>query len=97
MCVSGLHVFTGPCILIKKVFLCRSYIQPQWVFDCVNLRRLLPVDDYSPGTHLPPHLSPFTEEGPGDYVPPERAQAIAQDADEIIESEEEDLPEESGE
>lgn len=52
-------------------------MQPQWVFDSVNLCRLLPVSDYSPGTCLPPHLSPFTEEGPGDYIPPERIQAIA--------------------
>ncbi len=108
-CIYYFDIFlacvTSPCILdsFKKCccfYLCRSYIQPQWVFDCVNLRRLLPVDDYSPGTHLPPHLSPFTEEGPGDYIPPERAQAIAQDAEEIpgeiIESEEEDLLEDSG-
>ncbi len=71
----------------------RWYIQPQWVFDCVNRRRLLPIDDYSPGASLPPHLSPFTEEGVGDYVPPERVRAIAQDEermpDEISESEEE--------
>ena len=73
---------------------CRSYVQPQWVFDCVNLRRLLPVDDYSPGASLPPHLSPFIEEGSGDYVPPERAQALADEAqneeEEVIESEEEE-------
>ncbi len=63
------------------------------MFDCVNRRRLLPVDDYSPGAALPPHLSPFTEEVVGDYVPPERSQAIAEDdgglADETSEPEEE--------
>ena len=54
----------------------RTYIQPQWVFDSVNTRRLLPVDDYLPGASLPPHLSPFVEEREGDYVPPERRQEL---------------------
>ena len=48
------------------------YIQPQWIIDCVNVRRVLPTDDYAPGTCLPPHLSPFVEEQEGDYIPPER-------------------------
>ena len=47
-------------------------MQPQWVFDCVNYRKLLPVEDYFPGVELPPHLSPFVQEEEGDYVPPER-------------------------
>lgn len=52
----------------------RHYIQPQWVFDCVNSRRLLPEQNYFIGAKLPPHLSPFVEEKPGDYVPPEKAE-----------------------
>ena len=55
---------------------CRFYVQPQWVFDCVNSRQLLPVEDYFPGATLPPHLSPFVEEEEGDYVPPEKRRLL---------------------
>ncbi len=55
----------------------RYYIQPQWVFDCVNAKILLPVEDYFLGVTLPPHLSPFVEEKEGDYVPPEKLKIMA--------------------
>ena len=67
---------------------CRSYIQPQWVFDCVNIKRSLPVDEYSPGSILPPHLSPFVEEQEGDYVPPERTVQLAEEEKQDSEDEE---------
>ena len=55
---------------------CRYYVQPQWVFDCVNARMLLPVKDYFMGETLPPHLSPFVSEQEGEYVPPEKQQLL---------------------
>jgi len=64
---------------VNKLFISRYYIQPQWIFDCINARRLLPVDDYLSDVILPPHLSPFVEETEGDYVPPEKLRLMGID------------------
>lgn len=47
----------------------RIYIQPQWVWDCVNQAKLLRPDLYAPGATLPPHLSPWVKATKGVYDP----------------------------
>jgi hypothetical protein len=31
------------------IFLSREYVKPQWVYDCVNARIILPTEDYMVG------------------------------------------------
>ncbi len=40
----------------------RHYVQPQWVFDCLNARQILDIASYRIGESLPSHLSPFVVE-----------------------------------
>lgn len=47
----------------------RTYIQPQWVWDCINQGKLLRPDLYAPGATLPPHLSPWVKPKKGEYDP----------------------------
>jgi len=57
----------------------RYYIQPQWIFDCINQRKLLPESEYFVGEVLPPHLSPFVDASSrriGDYIPPEEKKML---------------------
>lgn len=56
---------------ITTQYISRDYIQPQWVFDCVNQRQLLPTNKYFIGETLPPHLSPFVDSKRDSYIPPE--------------------------
>ncbi|PIN06143.1 Protein required for normal rRNA processing [Handroanthus impetiginosus] len=58
-----------------RKFLSREYIQPQWVYDCVNARILLPTERYMVGCVPPPHLSPFVDNEAEGHVP-EYAEAI---------------------
>merc|ERR1712071_643961 len=57
------HLVDRPVKNFKKIAN-RTYVQPQWVFDCINQREVLPCAPYFPGAMLPPHRSPFDEELP---------------------------------
>ncbi|CAG8727470.1 6292_t:CDS:2, partial [Cetraspora pellucida] len=61
------HIIDRP--IIKSISLSRVYVQPQWVYDCINARKLLLTKQYRPGHELPPHMSPFVENKEGDYEP----------------------------
>ncbi|XP_029474868.1 pescadillo homolog isoform X3 [Rhinatrema bivittatum] len=85
--------------MLDKQVINRYYVQPQWLFDSVNAKLLLPVADYFPGVLLPPHLSPFVVEKDGDYIPPEKQKLLAMQRGEYAaeeseseEEEEEDKP-----
>lgn len=82
------HIVDRPSV--EPQIINRYYVQPQWVFDSVNARLRLPVEDYFPGVLLPPHLSPFVEEKEGDYVPPEKQRLLALQRGERIDDDEED-------
>jgi pescadillo protein len=54
-------------------------MQPQWVFDSFNARRLLPTIKYAPASTLPPHLSPFVDENIDVYIPQEKIDQLRED------------------
>ena len=78
----------------------RTYIQPQWVWDCINQVKLLRPDLYGPGATLPPHLSPWVKPTKGAYNPSapladqeregEAEEAEALSGEEVAEAQEED-------
>ncbi|XP_006869312.1 PREDICTED: pescadillo homolog [Chrysochloris asiatica] len=85
LCIGATYDLMDSCITHQIVdrpgqqtpIIGRYYVQPQWLFDSVNARLLLPVEDYFPGVPLPPHLSPFVSEKEGDYIPPEKLKLLA--------------------
>lgn len=70
----------------------RTYVQPQWVWDCVNEGKLLRPDLYAPGTSLPPHLSPWVKPTKGGYDP--RSSLAEQEEEGEAEAAEEESAEE---
>lgn len=73
----------------------RIYVQPQWVWDCINDGELKDSLLYAPDASLPPHLSPFVKRVQGAYDPtvpleeqePEQ-EALEAAAEEVEEDEE---------
>lgn len=62
----------------------REYLLPQWVYDCLNFKILLPIGSYKPGQVAPPHLSPFVDYKQENYIP-DRLKEIMQLKGENIE------------
>jgi len=72
----------------------RIYVQPQWIWDCVNEAKLLRTDIYAPGATLPPHLSPWMKPVKGQYDPRatlEDQQLEGEDEEELSEDEAQEL------
>ncbi|EJT52329.1 hypothetical protein A1Q1_04540 [Trichosporon asahii var. asahii CBS 2479] len=81
-----------------------TWVQPQWVADCVNRQKILGAEEYGPGKLLPPHLSPW--DGEGELERPwleKEKEAVEEDAEEdedeavVAEEEESDEDEEESE
>ena len=54
-----------------------AYVQPQWLFDSLNLGIRCPEPPYAPGVLPPPHLSPFVDASLGDAHVPDVAETHA--------------------
>lgn len=76
----------------------RTYVQPQWVFDCVNKAQLIAVNDYLPGETLPPHLSPWGDAAgynPEEILPEVESEEEEEDEDvDVSDEDAEDVEEE---
>ena len=70
---AGCSGMVAPTTHMRPPFLslCLPAVPPPYSLQ------LLPTADYAVGATLPAHLSPFVEEGEGDYVPPERQEMLA--------------------
>lgn len=73
--------------VLKNKVAGRTYIQPQWIFDCINKSELQPASKYLPGEKLPPHLSPWGDAAGYD---PEAAEEKAEGEESEEESDEDE-------
>ena len=76
-----------------KAFDKREFLQPQWVFDCINAGMILNTKGYHVGETLPHHLSPFVVSADGDYNPAEEIEESDNETmeDVVTEEQEKDL------
>jgi pescadillo protein len=70
---------------VRNRILSRNYVQPQWVADCINARKIIKPSLYEPGAELPAHLSPFVEAKAGDYVPKTGVESEDEEVEEVEE------------
>ncbi|KAI9220957.1 Pescadillo N-terminus-domain-containing protein [Blastocladiella britannica] len=97
------HLVDRPALSsAMKALPARSFVRPQWVFDCINAGKLLLVsgakhgEGYAVGQTLPPHLSPFEARSDSAYDPTvnysvEDDAALADsDDEEMVEGEDDD-------
>lgn len=90
--------------VLKQKVAGRTYIQPQWIFDCINKSELVPASQYLPGEKLPPHLSPWGDsagydpEAQEEKAEGEESDAEAEaDSDSVSEGEQDQEEEEESE
>ncbi|KAI8641665.1 Pescadillo N-terminus-domain-containing protein [Parasitella parasitica] len=70
---------------VSNRVLSRTYVQPQWIADCINAQKIVKASLYEPGSTLPPHLSPFVEVKAGDYVPETGLESDDEDDQQVVE------------
>lgn len=61
-----------------------EYVQPQYVFDCLNGRVVLPVQGYRMGEDLPAHVSPFSVALSGDAFDVAELEEVKKDHPKIL-------------
>jgi len=88
------HVVDRPALLPGYAGLpaAREYVQPQWILDCANFDFRLPVERYGVGAALPPHLSPWVDDGEEGYVPKYKEEVERMRNGEVLDASEDEAP-----
>eukprot|EP01084_Bolivina_argentea_P237744 399462_1 len=67
--VSITHQIIDRKLAFDMISHTREYIQPQWIFDCLNTGAVIPSQHYQMGIQCPPHLSPFELYNDQSHIP----------------------------